>query len=621
MLPIPDILLLALAALLALAVTLYFATQRKQGRAAAPTGIAVGASLAAPLAAALAVFLPGEAYYLGLKGIVPATLIWLLLPLLAWNILPGIVGPTIGSPLAYLRHRFGGRIMGVAAFVHVVGRLLLSSLVLAALARMLSVAVGGLSPMLIAFAIGAFGAVCVAGCGRRGGVWLGVLLAAIAAAGVPFAVATVIKQNGSPDHIWEIGLEAQRSWIGDPTLDSSAAGVTWNLLPAVCAALLVFLLGDEATAARLSQLRSAGAVRTALVMLLAATTFFAVTWMYAGLGTFVFYRDHADQVRTQWVVNVEPETRLSRTDPETQLPILDPATGRPKRSLLSEGIQYDAATGTPLLAWEEADIGPEDLNELITQQRLYGRNGQPVRSASEVLEETGERIDPRKLASYSLASNERPSEMLLHRRATEELWPHFVATQAPVGMRGLLLGGLLAVALAAVDMTGLTGLPALLGLVQARTEGAERTLAVVASLLVTVLGTLWVFVVPFPADAMLYVLASSLAPVAALVLLGLTSRRATAAVAVATLVAGSACGIIVSLALSNDLRMRVHPLWSLTLSLGMTFLMGHLLALIFGQLRRRGQLQGLVLGPVPIGALHEEEAAARIVENNATESA
>lgn len=611
--PLPDILLFALVPLVALFVAIYFATQRPQQRSAGPTGMAVGASLAATLAAALVVFLPGEAYYLGLRGIVPAALLWLLVPLLAWNILPGIVGPTIGSPLAYVQQRFGGRVASAAGFVYVVGRVLVSSLVLAALARMLSLALGGLPAMLVAFAIGVLGAVCVACCGKRGGVWLGVMLAAVLAIGVPFAVATVDKQNDSPEHLWEVGQAAQRTWIGDPTLDSSAPGVTWTLLPAVWAALLVFLLGDDATASRLSQLRSAGAVRTALVMLLAAATFFALAWMYAGVGMFAFFHDHPDQVRTQWVVNVEPETRLSRTDPETQLPILDPATGKPKRSLLSDGIQYDAASGEPLLTWEEANIQPDDLNDLITRQRLYGRNGQAVRSASEVLDEAGERIDPRKLAAYSLAGNGRASEMLLHRRASEELWPQFVATQAPVGMRGLLLGGLLAAALAAVDMTGLVSALFRLGLPAARSAGAERTLAAAASLLVTVLATLWVFVVAFPGEAILFVLASSLAPVTALVLLGLTSRRATPAIATATLIVGILGGMVISLALYADPRARVHPLWSLTLSLGGTFVMGQVLALIFGGSRLRAPLQGLVLGPAPIGALHHEETPVQII--------
>jgi hypothetical protein len=608
--PIPDILLFALVPLLAFATAVFFATQRPQDRAAAPTGLAVGASISATLAAVMLVFLPGEAYFLGLKGIVPATLIWLLVPLLAWNILPGIVGPTISSPLAYLEGRFGQRTSLAAGLVYLPGRLLLSSLVLAALARMLSLALGGLPAMLVAFAIGVFGTVCGACCGKRGGVWLGVMMAAALGIGVPFAIATVIKQDGGADRIWEIGQAAQRTWIGDPRLDSSDPGITWNLLPAVWAGLLVFLLGDEATASRLAQLRSADAVRTALVMFLAAVTFFSMAWMYAGLGMFIFYREHPHEVRTQWVVNVEPETRLSRTDPETQSPILDPATGRPKRSLLSNGIQYDAATGTPMLTWDEADVEPADLNELIAQQRLYGRNGQPVRSASEVLDETGERIDPARLAIHSLATNERPSEMLLHRRATEELWSYFVATQAPIGMRGLLLGGLLAAAIAAVDMTGLTGIPSLQRLFPSRSVGAQRTLAAVASLSVTVLGTLWVFVVPFPAEAILYVLASSLAPLAALVMLGLTSRRATPAVAVSTLAVGVAAGVLISLGLNSDPRARIHPLWSVTSSVVGTFLMGHMLALVFGESRRRGQLQGLVLGPVPIGALRDEEDAA-----------
>lgn len=610
--PIPDILLFALVPLLALATAFYFATQRQQQRAA-PTGLAVGISVSATLAAALLVFLPGKAYYIGLKGIVPAALVWLLVPLLAWNILPGIVGPTIGSPLAYLERRFGRRSSLAAGLIYLLGRLLLSSLVLAALSRMLAAASGG-SAMLIAFVVGVFGTICGACCGKRGGVWLSALFATVLAIGVPFAVATVVKQAGGADHLWEVGQEAQRTWIGDPTLDLSDLGVTWNLLPLAWIALLVLLLGDEATASRLAQLRSAGAVRTALVTLLAAATFFAIAWMYAGLGMFAFFHEHPQEMRTQWVANVEPETRLSRTDPATQSPILDPATGQPKRSLLSDDVQYDSASGEPLLTWDQADVQAADLDELIEQERLYGRNGQPVRSASEVLDETGERIDPARLAAYSQSTNERESELLLHRRATEQLWPHFVSTQAPVGMRGLLLGGLLAAALAAVDMTGLIGLPSLHLLFPSRSEGAQRVLAALASLMVTLLSTLWVFLVPFPGDAFWYVLASSLAPLAALVMLGLTSRRATSGVALSTLVVAVGAGIAISLGLNSDPRARIHPLWSVTLSFTATLLIGHLLALVFGEARRRSQLQGLVLGPVSIGALREEEERAPAIE-------
>jgi Na+/proline symporter len=142
-----------------------------------------------------------------------------------------------------------------------------------------------------------------------------------------------------------------------------------------------------------------------------------------------------------------------------------------------------------------------------------------------------------------------------------------------------------------------------------RSIGAQRTLAALASLAVTLLGTLWVFVVPFPSDTILYALASSLAPLAALVMLGLTSRRATPAVALATLVVGVAAGVVISLGLNADPRARIHPLWAVTVSFAGTFLLGQLLALVFGESRRRGQMQGLVLGPVPIGALHHEEAS------------
>jgi Na+/proline symporter len=107
----------------------------------------------------------------------------------------------------------------------------------------------------------------------------------------------------------------------------------------------------------------------------------------------------------------------------------------------------------------------------------------------------------------------------------------------------------------------------------------------------------------------LFALASSLAPFAAVVMLGLTSRRANSGVALATLVCGVGGGIVLSLLLGSDPRQRMHPMWSVTLAFAGTFVMGQMLAMIFGESRRRGSMRGLVLGAAPIGAISEEHDA------------
>ena len=107
--PIADMLTFALLPFACVVMALYYTTGRTGRKPLPLPSLAVGSAMAATVCAFLLVFLPNEAYYLGLKGIVPLVLLWLLFPFLAWNILPGIAGPSLGSPLAYLQRRFDGR--------------------------------------------------------------------------------------------------------------------------------------------------------------------------------------------------------------------------------------------------------------------------------------------------------------------------------------------------------------------------------------------------------------------------------------------------------------------------------------------------------------------------------
>jgi Na+/proline symporter len=609
-----DLLLFAVLPLLCVVVAVYFATD--QGRAGSPPlpPLAVGSSLAVTAAAYLLLFLPGEAYYLGLKGLVPLLLVWLLLPFLAWNILPGIVGASLGSPLAYLQRRFDERTSLPATVLYLVGRTFLSAVVLATLARMLSTALlGWASPMLVAFVVGLFATGCGAACGKRGGTWLSTGLMVAIGLGVPFGVAVVVQLNGSAEHLWQAGQASQRTWIADPTIDLSRSGSLWNLVPLAASALLALLLGDEATAARLAQLGSAGRVREALVTFFVILSLLVPALLYMGLGMFTFYRDHPEQVRPKWVFNVEPRTRLSLTDPATQSPLLDPATGQPQPSLFHDGVRLDPTSGTPLLPWDEADITAASLPQFIQDGRIYHPNSrQPVTRLADILDASGERVDLRKIAAFSPPDELRPSEMLLHRRATEELWPYFLSTQAPVGMRGLLLAGLFAAALAACDTSAVVGTPALRPLWPLRGAAPQRVLAALASLVVMLLAMLLTFLAPGLLELALFALAASLAPLAGVVLLGLTSRRANPNVALAALVVGVGCAVSLALVISRDRTMSLHAMWSVPLALLATLAAGHLIAIVFGDTRRRSELRGLILGPIPIGAFRPEEASPEI---------
>lgn len=613
---LPDILVLLVLPLGLVFIAGHFLTQRAPSSKPIPTFL-IGLCMAMALVTFAAAFLPGEGYYLGIKGLLPTLTMWLLLPLLAWNILSGMASQSLGSPLAYIERRFDPWLAQIGAGVFVTGRIAVAAALLATFARMLTVATGNVVPSIwLGLAIGLIATAASVACGPRGTIWLQAWKVATIAVSTIFWIGSVAQAAGGSRQVWQIGDSLEKARIADGTFDLRGPESFWTLVPFTLAALTTYVLADESVYSAIRFARRPSRASAAFVTCLAIFTGLLCIWQYCGLALLAFYRVHPENIRPIWVANVDRETGLSLTDPATRRRfITDPRTGKPKTSWLNTEPQLDPTDGEALLPWN-IDFSINTADELIRSGRLLHPNtGEPINDLNEVLDASGEHLDPARLATYQHLSGTHRSEMVLHRRATEEFWPAFIASRIAPGQRGVLLVGLIAIALSCVDLTAPTVAMTMGRWIGPATRTSNRVLTTMIGLAITLLAMLLTFLAPFPAELAVQIVASTLTPMAAVVCLGLTSRRANSATAIVAL--GS--GILAATAFSAAMAIHgkaadagifsLNPMWCVTLSMIFTYIMGQMLAFFFGVPRTRDACRGLVLGEIPIGNLRTEVAS------------
>jgi Na+/pantothenate symporter len=622
---LPDLLFPLLFILGAAAITLYFLTEKKPA-ATRVEGVSVGVALAAMIGSLLMVLLPGEAYYLGLKTILPMLGLFGLLPFLSWNILPGLAGESIGSPLRYLMLRFNLPTAQAAGALFILGRLFLAAFTLALVSRMLHRATAELIPaILFLLILGAGATLSSAFSGLRGSLWLGALTTLFLLVGAVLAIAAVLKANGGADVLWKSAQQLDRTWLQEPRWLTREWSSIWLIVPTAFIAMLALLLGDETLYQPLRQLRAEGSrfqafgVRAALVVCFVLLAALVIMHSYVGMGLAVFYAKQPREVRPQWVANVDPLTQLSLTDPATQTRVmLNPATGLPWIGLVSQQPVLDASEGVKLLDWNlpAQAVTPANLPQLLAEARLYHPNlKQPFSTAEQVMMEGNERIDPLKIASFRPAMSGRAGEIILHRRATEELWPYFVSTQTSVGLRGMFLAALLAAAWCVLDSSVQAIARSFALYITANQHRVHaRTLPLLAGVSITLAATpvlIWFY---FPAEWLIAAFAATLVPIAAVVFLGLTTRSTSSNGATVALLIGCFWTAGLALLILGYGKRYDAGIWGLHIAATIPFaflvtlITGYVSAFVAPRTARRGELAGLVLGSIRIGDLRPEEA-------------
>ncbi len=533
----------------------------------------LGLSLMATLISALTYTgLPGQAYDQGLRTWVIPAAYWLILPLLVYLVIPIFRGLALSSLYEYLEYRFDSRVRLAATVVFVVWRMLWLGGVIYAPCKVLLIAAGWQVPAwVLIIPLGVITTLYTYLGGMRTVIWTDVIQGCAMLAGVALVVVGVwLALDGGPARVSEV-----------------ASG-----------------LGRLET-------KSVFAARTSYLVNTLALTGMLGGLVYLGLCLVAFYHDHPEALRPDWVVNVDGETREVIREQRGQK-LLDPA--RPEDRL----------------TWETVD-------QLVAEGRVLQPNSkEPFNDAAELVDPDSRRILVEKLAMRRPDQSPLAGEVILRRGVAEELFPHFLATQLPWGVAGLVLAALLAGAMSSID-SGLNAIGTIIVVDLHRrfgwgrewlarrqgkppeelTDVDELVLARPLTLAIGVAATLFALAVSQIGEIfriMIGVANTFGGPLLAIFLLGMLSRRATAAGALVGLVVGSLATM--GLALSGPLARAGAPIpaslliadiWHVVFGVGVTWSVAWGTSWLLGQPKSRLELRGLVAGCGTLGLRAADE--------------
>ena len=575
----------------------------------------LGMSLAATLVSAGAlVGLPGKAYERGLVcWLIPAAL-WIILPLVVGLVIPIVRGLQLSSVYEYLELRFDARVRRAAALVFLAWRLLWMVALIGLPARALAIA-GGWTAM------GDWWLVCVLGLvatlytalgGMRAVAWTDVIQGFVMLLGVLAVIVGVWMQlDGGPARVAEIAEGLGRTQVARMELDWRDEWSLWSALPYWLLAGLSLLVADQVTCQRLLAAKSVNAARTAYVAGALGLSLLLLGLLYAGLCLLAFYYDHPQALRPEWVVNVDGVTRESTID----------AAGRP---LLDEGNPAH-------------EVRWENIDRLVAQRRiLQPNNKEPFTSAEELIDPETNRVLVERLAMRRPPTSKLGGEWIVRRRAPQQMLPQFAADHLPWGAAGLVVAALMAAAMSSFD-SGLHSIATLLvvdfhrrggwgrawlarRLRKQQAELAEadeihlaRPLLVVLGLAAMVLA-IGVSQLAGSLGPLVSVAAALPAPLLAVFLLGMLTRRTTATAALSALV----LGVVFTLCLAIfDASAGVWPMIAGT---AFTCSAGYALSFAIGKPKSKLDLRGLVAGCGTLGMRAIDEVTPLIAVPEEVES-
>jgi Na+/proline symporter len=574
----------------------------------------LGLSLMATLISALTYTgLPGQAYEQGLRTWVIPAAYWLILPLLVYLVIPIFRGLALSSLYEYLEYRFDSRVRLAATVVFVVWRMLWLGGVIYAPCKVLLIAAGWQVPAwVLIIPLGAITTLYTYLGGMRTVIWTDVIQGCAMLAGVALVVVGVwLVLDGGPARVSEVASGLGRLETANLRFKADDPWSLWGILPHWILAALSFYVADQITAQRFLCAKSVFAARTSYLVNTLALTCMLGGLVYLGLCLVAFYHDHPEALRPDWVVNVDGQTREVIREQGGQR-LLDPA--RPEDRL----------------TWETVD-------QLVAEGRVLQPNSkEPFTDAAELVDPDSRRLMVEKLAMRRPDQSPLAGEVILRRGVAEELFPHFLATQLPWGVAGLVLAALLAGAMSSID-SGLNAIGTIIVVdlhrrfgwgrawlarrlgksAEELTDVDELVLARPLTLVIGVAATLFALAVSQIGEIfriMIGVANTFGGPLLAIFLLGMLSRRATAAGALVGLVVGSLATM--GLALSGPLAragvpipaaLLIADIWHVVFGVGVTWCVAWGVSWLLGTPKSNLDLRGLVAGCGTLGVRAADE--------------
>jgi Na+/proline symporter len=553
--------------------------------------------------------LPGQAYEHGLKTLLIPLSVWIVLPVLVVVVLPIYRGLGLYSVYEYLELRFDARVRLLGSLVFIVWRLLWLGWLIYAPCQAVIIASGrNLPEWPLVVGLGLVATFYVFLGGMKAVVWAGTIQGLAMLGGVLVLIAGVWSGlPGGAGRVTEVADGLSRLSPVDFQFDWQAAWSLWGALPHWVLVHLSFYMADQITAQRFLCARSVDAARTSYLANCIVLSILYPALIYIGLCLLAFYHDRPQEMRPQWVANVD---NISRG------PVL-------------------GADGRPLI--DPADpLSPQNVDELVRARRLLQPNSkEPFTIAEELVDSETNELVIEKLAMRRPTQGTIRGEIVVAKGAPGEMLPRFIAEQLPWGAAGLLMVALLAACMSSIS-SGLNSIGTLLvidihrrfGLGKAwlarrlgkgpegLTEADELVLARPLTLVIglaTMLVSLLVGHARDIFDIMVGVANALAAPLLGVFLLGMFTRRCTAAGALAAMIGGGTC--TVGLAAYNKLAAAgilpgdyaPHDIWIVTIGTLATFVIGYAASLVIGQRKTSRELRGLVFGCGTPGVLASEE--------------
>lgn len=602
----------------------------------------IGISLMATLISAMSYTgLPGQAFDSGLLVLMHPASVWIALPIIVGVVVPIYRGLSLSSVYEYLELRFDSRVRWLASLLFVVWRLLWLGGVIFAPCKLLILAAGWQIPdwpliLLLGFITTIY---TVLG-GMKAVVWTDVIQGMMMLAGVAIVILAVWWQvDGGPARVTAVADNFYKLNVVDPVFSWTNRWSLWGALPHWVLAMMSFYIADQITAQRFLSAKNVGAARQSFLLNTLALTFLLPGLVYIGVCMHTFYYDHPQQMRPEWVANVDALTRKPITDKATQNENIRRTT-----SVAGESV-VDPTVGRPLLDWKNKNdaITPENLPRLLREGKLLEPNSkEPLteEAAAELIDPATGQILVEKLAMRKALDDKSnknrakfKQELVLDKRASEEVLPRFISTRLGWGVAGLIVAALLAASMSSID-SGLNSICSLLiidlhrryGLgrqwladrlqkpVGELNEEDELKLAQPLTLVVGVAATFAALIVAQLGNVftiMVDVANTFGAPLLAIFLLGMFTRRCTAAAAWWSLVAGTLFTVSLMLAnhfeLLRPLGVNMNGLWNVTFGTLFTLALGYLLSLFLGRPKSKMELKGLVAGCGTLGVRASDE--------------